>query len=67
MEEAEAMEEAGAMEAGAMQEDLAEASAEATPDFQAAMSGACTPLKPVPSASGQCLVPGTVPASIGMS
>jgi hypothetical protein len=55
--------------AAAMAEDLAEAeaSAEVTPDFQAAMSGACTPLRPVPLASGQCLVPGTAQASTGMS
>ena len=45
---------------------MSEASAEAAPDFQAAVSGACTPLRPVP-ASGQCLVPGTVQASTGMS
>ena len=47
---------AAAMAAGAMQEDLAEA----TPNFQAAMPG---PLRPVPLASVQCLVLGTVQVS----
>jgi hypothetical protein len=45
---------------------MSEASAEAAPDFPAAVSGACTPLRPV-LASGQCLVPGRVHASTGMS
>ena len=41
-----------------MAEDLAEASAEATPDFQVAMSGACTPVRPALLASEPCRVPG---------